>query len=160
MEYIIDLYRKITKKLIDINFTISTMEGCTSGLIAALLTNEPGASNIMKGSCVTYNNRTKELYYVKDIDVNGVYSTTTSINMAKACQRWHKTIVSIGITGVLDRDDPFNKRNIYDIYYTILIGDIVINKSLNLPNISNRFDRKLYVVEHVGNTLYEFLNKI
>lgn len=27
----------------------------------------------------------------------------------------------------------------------------------NLPNISNRFDRKLCVV---GNTLYEFLNKL
>lgn len=137
------------------------MEGCTSGLIATLLTNEPGVSNIMKGSCVTYDNQTNELYDVKDIDINGsVYSTTTSINMAKACQRWHKTIISIGITEVIDKNDLFNKRNTYDIYYTILIGDVVINKSLNLPNISNisnRFDRKLCVV---GNTLYEFLNKL
>ena len=39
-------YRKITEKLIEKEKTITTMESCTSGLIASLITDTEGASAV------------------------------------------------------------------------------------------------------------------
>ena len=51
----------IVKKLIDTHTTISTMESCTSGLIASMITDTEGASAIFPGGYVTYLNETKIL---------------------------------------------------------------------------------------------------
>ena len=45
---------KIVRKLIDTNTTISTMESCTSGLIASMITDTEGASAVFPGGYVTY----------------------------------------------------------------------------------------------------------
>ena len=52
---------KIVRKLIDTNTTISTMESCTSGLIASMITDTEGASAVFPGGYVTYLNKTKIL---------------------------------------------------------------------------------------------------
>ena len=51
----------IIKKLIESHTTISTMESCTSGLIASMITDTEGASAIFPGGFVTYLNETKIL---------------------------------------------------------------------------------------------------
>ena len=51
----------IIKQLIASHTTISTMESCTSGLIASLITDTEGASAIFPGGYVTYLNETKVL---------------------------------------------------------------------------------------------------
>lgn len=67
---------KIVRKLIDTNTTISTMESCTSGLIASMITDTEGASAVFPGGYVTYLNKTKILCGVdeKIIKEHGVYS--------------------------------------------------------------------------------------
>ena len=50
---------KIIKKLISTHTTISTMESCTSGLIASMITDTEGASAIFPGGYVTYLKETK-----------------------------------------------------------------------------------------------------
>ena len=65
----------IIKKLIASHTTVSTMESCTSGLIASMITDTEGASAIFPGGFVTYLNETKILVGV-DADVirkYGVY---------------------------------------------------------------------------------------
>ena len=49
----------LIKKLISSGTTISTMESCTSGLIASMITDTEGASAIFPGGYVTYLNQTK-----------------------------------------------------------------------------------------------------
>ena len=49
----------VIKKLIAGRKTISTMESCTSGLIASMITDTEGASAIFPGGYVTYLNETK-----------------------------------------------------------------------------------------------------
>lgn len=49
----------IIKKLIDTHTTVSTMESCTSGMIASTITDTEGASVIFPGGYVTYLNETK-----------------------------------------------------------------------------------------------------
>ena len=49
-------YEKLTHRLIELGMTITTMESCTSGQIASLITDTEGASAILKGAFVTYSN--------------------------------------------------------------------------------------------------------
>ena len=51
----------VIKKLIQTNTSISTMESCTSGMIASMITDTEGASAIFPGGFVTYLNETKIL---------------------------------------------------------------------------------------------------
>ena len=46
-------YEEITRMLIRRKSSITTMESCTAGLLATLLTNTEGSSEILKGAFVT-----------------------------------------------------------------------------------------------------------
>jgi len=52
-------YRRLTLMLIEKNISITTMESCTSGQVASLISDTEGASGIMKGAFVTYSNEAK-----------------------------------------------------------------------------------------------------
>ena len=87
----------IVKKLIDTHTTISTMESCTSGLIASMITDTEGASAIFPGGYVTYLNETKILNGVDAnvIEKYGVYSRECANAMAEKtahrhCHRYHR----------------------------------------------------------------------
>mgnify|MGYP002291031936 CR=1 FL=1 len=56
----------IIKKLIEMHTTISTIESCTSGMIASMITDTEGASAIFPGGFVTYLNETKILIGVDE----------------------------------------------------------------------------------------------
>ena len=79
----------IVKKLIDTHTTISTMESCTSGLIASMITDTEGASAIFPGGYVTYLNETKILNGVDAnvIEKYGVYSRECANAMAETAQK-------------------------------------------------------------------------
>ena len=66
----------VIKTLIEKQTTISTMESCTSGLIASMITDTEGASAIFPGGYVTYSNETKMLVGVDEqvLRQYGVYS--------------------------------------------------------------------------------------
>ena len=81
-------YRKITEKLIEKEKTITTMESCTSGLIASLITDTEGASAVLKGAFVTYSNIGKIMQGVPEetLEKYSVYSNETAIAMAEVCR--------------------------------------------------------------------------
>ena len=153
-----ELYQKITQILIDRNLSISTMESCTAGLVATMLTNRSGASAILKGAFVTYSNEAKIKQGVRSSIINdfGVYSIETAIDMAWACSDAYKADIGIGVTGILDRLDPNNTGN--GVYAAISFGNTQDLMSFNIPDdIEDRFDRKLYVVNKIGQSLYKWL---
>ena len=49
---------RIINSLIERQITISTMESCTSGMIASMITDTSGASAVFPGCFVTYLNET------------------------------------------------------------------------------------------------------
>lgn len=80
---------QVIKKLIGTQTTVSTMESCTSGLIASMITDTEGASAIYPGGYITYLNETKVLAGV-DADVirqYGVYSAECAAAMARTAQK-------------------------------------------------------------------------
>lgn len=154
-------YQKLTKFLIDNNLTITTMESCTSGFIASLITDTMGASNIFKGSFVTYNNDAKISCGVdkKIIDKFGVYSTETSLEMAKACKFKYNSNIGIGITGTFANIDVNNFDSISNlVFYTIIYNDLIYNYNINTNECSNRFESKLKVALEVFNSLQTILS--
>ena len=157
-------FQNITKILIDRGISISTMESCTAGLVATMLTNEPGASAIMKGAFVTYCNEAKIKQGVADfvIDCYGVYSFATAEAMAIACANKYNATIGIGVTGVLDRIDPNNPTTDKNVYYAIFYDDnnghCTVADTVDIPDeITDRFDRKFYVVNAIGEKLYKLL---
>ena len=57
--------KELAKLLKQNNFTISTAESCTGGLIAGEITKIPGASKVFLGGLVTYSNKLKSMLYLK-----------------------------------------------------------------------------------------------
>ena len=103
-------YEKLTKLLIEKNMTITTMESCTSGQLASLITDTEGASAVLKGAFVTYCNEAKIMQGVPEeiIEKHSVYSKETACAMADACRKAYNADIGVGITGTMGNVDPEN----------------------------------------------------
>ncbi len=130
----------IVHYLIKNNISISTMESCTGGLLASLITDIPDASTILKFSAVTYSTEYKIKMGVSKevIDQYTVYSKETAIEMAKTIAEFTGSDLGVGITGRLtsNLDEEkgvdlclYDKR--YDKIYTTYI---VITKTTRMEN--------------------------
>ena len=93
----------IVKYLIKNHISISTMESCTGGLLASLITDISDASTILKFSAVTYSTEYKIKMGVRQdiIDEYTVYSKETAIEMARAISEFTDSDLGVGITGRL-----------------------------------------------------------
>lgn len=117
---------KIVKKLIETHTTISTMESCTSGMIASMITDAEGASAIFPGGFVTYLNETKILIGVDPevIRTYGVYSGECAEAMARTVQEKLHTDIAIGITGTTGNVDPNNADSVQgQVFFCIRMGN-------------------------------------
>ena len=100
----------IIKQLIASHTTISTMESCTSGLIASLITDTEGASAIF-------------LVGVDPsvIEIHGVYSPECAEAMARTVQENLHTAIAIGITGTTGNLDPNNADSVQGVVYFCIL---------------------------------------
>lgn len=110
---------EIVKYLIDKHKTISTMESCTGGLLASLITDIKGASDILKFSAVTYSSEYKIKMGVNKniIDTYTVYSKETAREMAYNIAKFANSNFGVGITGRLAsniKEDKSVNLCIYD----------------------------------------------
>ena len=115
---------RLVKRLIATHTTISTMESCTSGLIASMITDTEGASAIFPGGYVTYLNETKIFVGVdpKVIERHGVYSKECAEAMARTVQEKLHTDIAVGITGTTGNLDPNNADSVQGrVFFCILI---------------------------------------
>lgn len=102
--------KEIIAFLIKMNKTISTMESATGGYLASSITNIDGSSLVFKFGAVTYSNEFKiKMGVDKDvIDEYSVYSIETSHEMSKKITEFTNSDYGVGITGKINRVDPFN----------------------------------------------------
>jgi nicotinamide-nucleotide amidase len=92
--------------LIDRGWSLATMESCTGGLLASLLTDVPGVSAIYLGGLVSYSAALKtEWGVLQDVlDAHGTVSEETARAMAQAVRRRLGADVGIAVTGVAGPD--------------------------------------------------------
>lgn len=97
-----DPLRSLIDRLLAENVTISTVESCTGGLMARMITDIPGVSAIYKGSLVAYSNEVKEHFSVSEqtLAKYGAVSIETAREMARVGCRNLKTDICISTTGI------------------------------------------------------------
>lgn len=158
---------ELNKKVTDINAlihcliathtTISTMESCTSGLLASMLTDTEGASAIFPGGYVTYLNETKIFIGVdpKVIERYGVYSKECAEAMAQTVQEKLHTDIAIGITGTTGNLDPNNADSVQGrVFFCILIHGQANGFEVNVDVTGmTRHEIKQMYAERVFNAL-------
>jgi nicotinamide-nucleotide amidase len=82
---------------------IATAESCTGGLVAGLLTEIAGSSDVVERGFVTYSNDAKrELIDVRaeTLAAHGAVSEETAREMAQGALRHSRAAISVSITGV------------------------------------------------------------
>ena len=83
--------------------TLASGESCTGGLIAAILTEVPGSSDVVERGFVTYSNQAKsDLLGVPKalIDGHGAVSEPVARAMAEGVLAASPTTVAIAVTGI------------------------------------------------------------
>lgn len=141
--------------------TISTMESCTGGGLANAITSIEGANDVFNYSAVTYSNEFKIKMGVSKevIDTYTVYSPETAKEMSKAISQFTESNYGIGITGMLNCEDPSNPSiNPNKVYISIYDQDTntYYDDSLEVFN-DDREKNKEKVISFVIEKLLEIL---
>ncbi len=150
---VLSLYEQITRILIRKGLQISTMESCTSGIIASLITDTEGSSAVLKGSLITYSNEAKISCGVPAdvITAFGVYSEETAAAMAKATRQAYNSDIGIGVTGSFGNVDPSNPDSVPgELYFAIDTAEKSRTYFYRLPSQGDRHAYKLYAAELIG----------
>lgn len=153
-------YEAVTRHLIEKKLTITTMESCTSGCIASLITDTEGSSAVMKGAFVTYSNEAKIRCGVPEtvIAAYGVYSRETAAAMAESCTRFYGADIGIGITGSFGNVDPNNPDSVPgEIYFAICTGEGTRTFFLSGIAAAGRREGKFLAAEAVADALLKIL---
>ncbi|CAG8433733.1 10426_t:CDS:2 [Diversispora eburnea] len=81
----IHLANNLFQKLLQLNYYITTIESCTGGLLANLITDISGSSQVFWGGRVVYDNKAKIALGVKPsiIESYGVVSYETAHSLAE-----------------------------------------------------------------------------
>ncbi len=154
-------YKNITNLLIKKSIQITTMESCTCGLIASLLTDTEGSSAIFKGSHVTYSNETKikEGVPAEIINTFGVYSEETAASMARTALDFFRADLSVGITGTTGNADPCNNDSIPgEIYFAVAYNQKTHTFKVDIPVKDTRYEYKLCAANEVADVLIDILS--
>lgn len=154
--------KEIVETLTKMKKTISTMESCTGGALANLITNVEGASEVLRFSAVTYSNEFKIKMGVNEsiIDEYSVYSIETAMEMSKNISKFTNSNYGIGITGKLNKKD---NNNLYGddnkVYISIYDRDNnkFYNYDINVIKIgrsNNKEEILTFIVEKLREILY------
>lgn len=152
-----EMYKRITRNLIEKGLTITTMESATSGQIASLITDTEGSSAVLKGAFVTYCNEAKIMQGVPEeiLEKYTVYSRETAAAMAKACRATYGADMGIGVTGTMGNADPANPGASVpgQVYFAIDFKGSVETFFVELPPQPTRLHYKLAVAWEIGEEL-------
>jgi nicotinamide-nucleotide amidase len=82
--------------------TLATAESCTGGLIAAILSDAPGAGDLFHGGFVLYTRKHKIAFGIpkKLIDKHGIVSEAVARALAETALKHCPAEIAVGVTGV------------------------------------------------------------
>lgn len=106
-EETLEKVRRVAEICIKNRLNLATAESCTGGLLSALLTEQPGASQFFTHGFVTYANAAKTSMLqvpAKMIEERGAVSEPVACLMAENAIKIAGASVAVGITGVAGPD--------------------------------------------------------
>ena len=128
--------------LMNLGWTVATMEACTGGRIADQLTDTPGASNYFKGGLIAYTREAKVEWGVdpKVLEQHGSISEECAAEMARAARARTGAQVGVATTGVLG---PLKEedKDVGTIFYAIDVDGQVEIFTRKYPNVRQEIKR-------------------
>ncbi len=85
------------------NSTIAAAESCTAGMIASSIADIPGASEYLKGGCITYSNDLKSRFLgvnTNTLETYGAVSKEVAVQMAVGILNNTSSDFSVAVTGI------------------------------------------------------------
>ena len=115
----VTLEKAVVDLLLANHLTVSTVESCTGGMLAARLINVPGVSDVFKMGYITYSNKAKrKLVGIKKslLEKHGAVSPEIAKDMAKGGALFAKADVAVGITGIAGPDGGSEEKPVGLVY--------------------------------------------
>ncbi|PNR90054.1 competence damage-inducible protein A [Petrotoga sp. 9T1HF07.CasAA.8.2] len=106
--------------------TLSFAESCTGGMLSDTLVSIPGASNVFKGSLVTYSNESKvRLLDVKKetIEKFGAVSEETVKEMAYGLKKIMESDICVSVSGIAGPSLGSEQKPVGTVWYGFLINE-------------------------------------
>jgi nicotinamide-nucleotide amidase len=99
----VSLAAQIVETATKAGITLTTAESCTGGMVAAALTDIPGASAVFQRGFVTYSNLAKqEMIGVSPatLEAHGAVSEKVALEMAQGARRAAGADIAVAISGI------------------------------------------------------------
>lgn len=128
----VTLEHAVVDLLLANQLTVSTVESCTGGLVAARLINVPGVSEVFKSGHITYSNKAKrKILGVKrsDLEKYGAVSEKVAKDMAKGAAALTKADVVVSVTGIAGPDGGSEEKPVGLVYIGCCVkGKVTVGK--------------------------------
>ncbi len=117
-----DLPAVVGRLLRESGRSLALAESCTGGLVAAMLTEAPGASSYFLGSVVSYANSAKEeLLGVspETLHAHGAVSAEAAAEMARGARTRFDADLAVSVTGIAGPDGGTPEKPVGTVYFAL-----------------------------------------
>jgi nicotinamide-nucleotide amidase len=117
---------------------IATAESCTGGLVAGLLTEIPGSSDVVERGFVTYSNDAKqELLGVarETLESHGAVSEHTARAMAQGALKHSHANLAVAVTGIAGPGGGSADKPVGLVHFAAAHGDEVVHRECRFGDI-------------------------
>jgi nicotinamide-nucleotide amidase len=138
---------------------ITTAESCTGGLIAGLLTEIAGSSDVVERGFVTYSNDSKEEMIGVSHDLlvaHGAVSEQVARAMAEGALNHSKADIAIAVTGIAGPGGGSAEKPVGLVHIAAARGDSIIHRECHFGDIG-RTEVRMATVEVALELLSQFV---
>ncbi|GIV30252.1 MAG: CinA-like protein [Bacteroidia bacterium] len=135
------LAKVIVQKLKQQNLKISFAESCTGGHISSMITKIPGASDVFKGSVVSYGNEIKTNVlgvHEEIINRHGAVSKECVEQMVKGAQKLMNTDVAVAVSGIAGPTGGTPDKPVGTVWMALCFNENTESKLFNFNPQSSR----------------------
>lgn len=114
----------VRRQLAERGWTVGLAESCTAGLVAAKLVEAPGASAVVRGGIVAYDNAVKaDVLGVPQelLDAHGAVSPEVAAAMAEGAVRALGADCAVAITGVAGPDGGTEEKPVGTVWFAAVV---------------------------------------
>ena len=123
---------RLINRLIELNYTITTAESCTGGMISSSLIDVAGASSVINECHVTYSNKAKMKYLgvqEKTLEQYGAVSEQTAYEMVQGALKLANANAAIAVTGLAGPGGGTIQKPVGLVYIACnILGEIEVKK--------------------------------
>jgi len=147
---------------------ITFAESCTGGLLAATFTSQPGASDILEGSYVTYANRIKSGWLgvrEETLREHGAVSRECVLEMAAGAQRNLPADIAVAVSGIAGPTGAVPGKPVGTVYLCLRNGETVRAERLHLHGDRNAVQKQSvlyalkFLVESEKEKIFKFFSE-